>query len=466
MADGRYKQVSTFILPDEYQRQADEARRRRLMAEMLAQQEYRPGDIQNAPIPSAAPFVQGLQAFLKARGIRKADEAERAAKTAQTREARDFLRTLTAPEQRMTVGQAAMQDITQMGTPDVVDGRVQYRRTEMPTPTPEMAPQVAPQVRLGRRPEDDQVYAQTGAGRETDPQRIAALLANPEMRAGFSPEQKRSLALEGALTSQNPLVQQIGQMQYAAMQPKQPEIGAVNPADYTPESLAEYGRTGDFSVLVPLAKAPTTVGGMMWDAAQGKFVDIPGYESLQGRIAAAKRPDVVVRDAASKGPSESAMWRAEDKLRGDFEQITAPFRAQLAETQKITDIFNNYGNDPKAIAAIPQQSLIILLNKFLDPTSVVREGEFNRVVEAQGLEARAKNYIARIMEGKPLDASAIKQIADLAKLYERAADAKIRQYASEYSTVAETRGLDVGSIITNPNYRPRKKIADEDVEVQ
>jgi hypothetical protein len=461
--------VSTFVLPNEYQRQAAEARRRRRMAEMMAQQAYQPGDIQNAPIPAAAPLVQGLQAFLSARAARKAEEAEESAQEAQTREARDFLRALTEPPKKMTVGEAALQDITQMGTPEIVDGRIEYRKTGMPAPTPEMVPQAGPQIRLGRRPEDDSVYMPTRTGVESDPQKLAALLANPEMRAEFSPEQKRALALEGVLTSQNPLVQKIGQMQYAAMQPKQPEIGTVSPADFTPESLAEYQRTGNFGVLKMRdqpAKAPTTVGGMMWDATQGKFVDIPGYESQQGRIAAAKRPDVVVRDSAPKGPSESAMWRAEDKLRGDFEQITAPFRTQLAETQKITDIFNNYGNDPKAIAAIPQQSLVILLNKFLDPTSVVREGEFNRVVEAQGLEARARNYVARILEGKPLDVSAIKQIADLAKLYERAADAKIRQYANEYSTIAETRGLDVGMVITNPNYRPRKKIADEDVEVQ
>ena len=76
MADERYKSVSTFALPDAYQQQAAEARRRRRMAEMLAQQAYQPGDIQNAPIPAAAPLVQGLQAFLTARAARKADEAE------------------------------------------------------------------------------------------------------------------------------------------------------------------------------------------------------------------------------------------------------------------------------------------------------------------------------------------------------------------------------------------------------
>ena len=82
MADEKYKSVSMFALPDAYQQQAAEARRRRRIAEMLAQQAYQPGDIQNAPIPRGAPLVQGLQAYLTARAARKADEAEEtAAKT-------------------------------------------------------------------------------------------------------------------------------------------------------------------------------------------------------------------------------------------------------------------------------------------------------------------------------------------------------------------------------------------------
>ena len=76
MADENYKSVSMFALPDAYQQQASQARRRRRMAEMLAQQAYQPGDIQNAPIPRGAPLVQGLQAYLAARAGRKADEAE------------------------------------------------------------------------------------------------------------------------------------------------------------------------------------------------------------------------------------------------------------------------------------------------------------------------------------------------------------------------------------------------------
>lgn len=464
MADERYKSVSPFALPDAYQQQAAEARRRRRMAEMLAQQAYQPSDI-SAPIPTAAPLVQGLQAFLAARAERKADEAEEAATKAGTQEARDFLRALTEPEKKLDVGQAAVESIKQMGTPELVDGRLEYRKTAMPAPTPEMIPQAGPQVRLGRKPEDDQIYMPTATGRETDPQRIAALLANPQMKAGFTDEQRRNLALEGMLTSQNPMLQKVAGAIYPTLQPEKPklQLGNIDPAKFTPASIAAALKSGDVSDLQAISTpSASKIGKPSFEdftvASLAKFEKTGDYNDLVEK----PKPVGVAKD---KGPSETAIWRAENELRGDFETITAPLRGELSAINKINDIMAAAKNNPSAIDAISQQSIVILLNKFLDPTSVVREGEFDRVIKAQGLEARARNFIDRIAEGKPLDVSAINQIADLAKLYERAADAKIRQYANEYATIAENRKLNVGSVITNPNYRPRK-IDDEDVEVQ
>jgi hypothetical protein len=85
MADNRYKQVQAFNAPTAYDQQMVEARRRRRMAEALAQQAYVPQDVGVAPIPAAAPLVQGLQAFLSARAARKADEAEEKAAAEVTR---------------------------------------------------------------------------------------------------------------------------------------------------------------------------------------------------------------------------------------------------------------------------------------------------------------------------------------------------------------------------------------------
>ena len=228
MADERYKTVSMFALPDEYQRQASEARRRRRMAEMLAQQAYQPGDIQNAPIPRGAPLVQGLQAFLAARAARKADEAEEGAMETQTREARQFLKALTDEDTVMDARQPAMP----MGAPTVTAPEFEDGRIKTPAQIDFAAPppMEAPQVQLSRY-------------------------------GNITPGQRRALALEGVLTSQNPLVQKIGQMQYGAMQPKQLQIGAVNLADLTPASAKKFAASGD-PKDIEYAVEPTSTSGL------------------------------------------------------------------------------------------------------------------------------------------------------------------------------------------------------------
>lgn len=156
--------------------------------------------------------------------------------------------------------------------------------------------------------------------------------------------------------------------------------------------------------------------------------------------------------AANKTEDHSKTWRAEDTLRKDFDTLTKDLRDQLTETDKITQIIKATppGRKPDSLA---QQSLVILLNKFLDPGSVVREGEFDRVVKAQGLEGRARNLSDRILKGQPLDANTIKQINDLAQLYSQAAAAKIQSIANNYSDIATRRKLDVSNVISDPRYR-------------
>jgi hypothetical protein len=85
MAREKVKQVQVFSLPTEYERQAAEARRREMMAEMLAQQAYDPGQYQGAPIPKAAPVVKALEGYLRGREMRKAREAGEKAKAEVSR---------------------------------------------------------------------------------------------------------------------------------------------------------------------------------------------------------------------------------------------------------------------------------------------------------------------------------------------------------------------------------------------
>jgi len=158
------------------------------------------------------------------------------------------------------------------------------------------------------------------------------------------------------------------------------------------------------------------------------------------------------RNAANGGANDARTWRAEDSLRGGFEKATGDLQGELSATRKITEIISATpaGSRPDAIT---QQSLVILLNKFLDPGSVVREGEFDRVVKAQGLDGRARNLQNYILKGEPLNDEAIRQINSLAQLYQQAAERKLSTVAGQYSELARQRGLDPSAVIINPSYR-------------
>jgi hypothetical protein len=118
-------------MPSEYERAAMEARRRQRMAEMLAQQAYDPSTVQGAPIPSAAPLVQGLQAFLTARQQRKAEEALEKAEAADVEGYRK-LREELGPRSQIAAP-TNTQIAESVGMPQIAeDGTVSYGQTAMP----------------------------------------------------------------------------------------------------------------------------------------------------------------------------------------------------------------------------------------------------------------------------------------------------------------------------------------------
>lgn len=212
MADGRYKTVSTFALPNEYQRQAAEARRRRRMAEMMAQQAYQPGDVQNAPIPSAAPLVQGLQAFLAARNARKAEEAETAQEAAASQIGERMAGYLMGGG-RMP---KTVDDLTEV-TPA---GRLKPATIEDLT---EVTPEGAYVKPYPKDPSAALRLGMTSGG-------MAAMKGNPLLASLLAETMKK---------------------------PETPSIGAVNLADLTPESARLFARTRnpeDIEYRAPEAK--------------------------------------------------------------------------------------------------------------------------------------------------------------------------------------------------------------------
>ena len=293
MANEPYKSVSTFALPDAYQQQAAEARRRRRMAEMLAQQAYQPGDIQNAPIPAAAPLVQGLQAYLAARAGRKADEAEESARETASREARQLFRALT--EEGDTTTNAVQPAMTPMAktvtAPQFEDGRITAPASiEMGAPPP----MTAPETQLSRY--------------------------------NLTPGQRRAAALEGMLTSENPMLQKVAGAIYPTLQPEKSklQIGNIDPAKFTPASIADAMKFGDVSklqLIAPEGAAPTEFARLLsernalpendprrvaYDSRIAKETRIPGpsvvtYGSPMPAVDAQGKP-VFIQPSRTGGP--------------------------------------------------------------------------------------------------------------------------------------------------------------------
>lgn len=157
-----------------------------------------------------------------------------------------------------------------------------------------------------------------------------------------------------------------------------------------------------------------------------------------------------MKGAAGDDAGDARRFRGEDSMRTQFERLTADLRTELGATRKITDLLSAVPPG-QTLDPVSQQSVVILLNKFLDPGSVVREGEFDRVVKMQGLEAQARNLSNRILKGDILDASTLQQIQNLAQFYQRAATAKMGGLAQQYGSIARRRGYDENSVISDPS---------------
>lgn len=298
--------------------------------------------------------------------------------------------------------------------------------------------------------EPDMAPMQAYAKQRSQQGNAAMLNAMAAQYAGESFEPMQAQFLKRAAAARDPLKMGSGYITPEGQYLKDPEVAQTKKAEFLMnqakayETLAQSAQTAQERAEAQRlqAEASNELRRMMMESnnqfkQQGLELQRQGLE--------------IRRQNAGKG-DDSKQWRAEDNLRGDFDKLTKDLREEMNATSKITQIVKATppGQKPDAIT---QQSLVILLNKFLDPGSVVREGEFDRVVKAQGLEGQARNLADRILKGQPLDANTIKQIDGLAQLYSKAAESKVMRHAANYTDIARRRGLDADAVISEPRFR-------------
>ena len=126
----------------------------------------------------------------------------------------------------------------------------------------------------------------------------------------------------------------------------------------------------------------------------------------------------------------------------DYNQITSKYTQMRSALEQALS-----RNDDKSKVAA-DQAIITLYNKILDPTSVVREGEYARSVEGQS----AINYTTGIYErlkqgGSGLTDSDRQEMVDTARRLLLSIQPMINEKIESYSSIADNYGLDTKNII-------------------
>jgi hypothetical protein len=244
------------------------------------------------------------------------------------------------------------------------------------------------------------------------------------------------------LTSENPMLQKVAGAIYPTLQPEKAKLqtAAVNLKDLTPASARRFAASGDpqdIEYAEEPNKAPSTVGGMMWDDKQGKFVEIPGYAAQQGVIADRKRPDVVIK------PTDERLVRGqqfsnENALRDEYTAQTANFRVINDAYKKIMTTADTGAGD---------MSLLYQYVKLLDPGSVVRESEFATAAASGSFGDQVQGAAQRIATGKRLTPELKAQFRNEAQNIFDQQQSSANQTAEQYRRLATDYGLDPTRVV-------------------
>ena len=213
--------------------------------------------------------------------------------------------------------------------------------------------------------------------------------------------------------------------------------------------------SGDYEI--PGGWGTVTQKGVVWNpekqeqADPQKLVTLYGIQERAESQRQYRSETQAQRDAQQAQRQDQQRWRFEDQARSHFDQVTKDTRDVLNMGRALSTL-----PPDGRLTPVQQQSLIIMLNKFQDPGSVVREGEFNRVAEAQGLLQKWGNIPAKIVSGQPMPPALVRDIRAVLGLYTTAAENTMRSTGKDYYENAEKRGLDPTQVVTDPRWHPQR----------
>ena len=162
------------------------------------------------------------------------------------------------------------------------------------------------------------------------------------------------------------------------------------------------------------------------------------YATYQADLAYANKNKQQEKEIAS--PTELR------QVRNEYNKIAAVSNESMKYANQLDTTWKNYkaGKVDKGTA---DNALIMLFSKMLDPGSVVREGEFDRVIAGQPLLTYAQNLVSsKATGGYALDDNTRQQLVSLANEFAKAQSAKMQYTKNFYEKEAEYLGVEPSRI--------------------
>lgn len=158
-----------------------------------------------------------------------------------------------------------------------------------------------------------------------------------------------------------------------------------------------------------------------------------------------------VREASAKGSggiSGKDKFMVEDRMKSQFDNITKSKRESIEFVEKAINLGEAAIKNPKGKNTASDISLIMSFNKILDPGSVVREGEYDRVEKAQGVFNWLGGLINSMTEsgGAKLTDGARKNLIDAMKSMKKLSELSILEQGGDAISTANRRGLDLRAV--------------------
>lgn len=218
-------------------------------------------------------------------------------------------------------------------------------------------------------------------------------------------------------------------------------ISSVSPSDYTPESLAAYQKTGDYSVLVPKSET-TTPADRYSNVKEDEAGRLIGYNNETGQVEALPTADTFKyadREPAEMDPTD---------LRKEVNKVTEDFRDQDAAFGRVL---------ASAKDASPAGDLALIFNymKVLDPGSVVRESEFATAAATGSYGQRIEAAVNKVMSGEKLSDDQRRDFVTRAQGLYNEARKGYENVKQGYMPIVEAQKLPVEQVFAiQPGYSP------------